>query len=336
MQVIDFFMKGSFFMKKKILSAVCALVLVFGSAAALPEGYFKTDKAITANAETEFKEYGDYTYSEIDENTVEITGYTGSDTKITIPSVIDGKKVTSIGESAFWYCTSLTSINIPNSVKSIGDWAFYSCDSLTSITIPNSVKSIGEGAFDSCDSIKTMTVTANSEDIAYNTFSNNGEPVISPENIIIEDGVESIDGYAFMNENLKSITIPKSVTSIGERAFGYHIEYDSSQYDYSYAYNYFYNEKFTVYGYRNTVAETYAELNGFNFVPLDEEQKKGDLNGNGKIDASDLLQVKSHIKKVKPLEGDDFTCADVDGNGVINAADLLKMKAHMKGVTLLW
>ena len=67
-----------------------------------------------------------------------------------------------------------------------------------------------------------------------------------------------------------------------------------------------------------------------------EELKKGDLNGNGKIDASDLLQVKSHIKKVKPLEGDDFTCADVDGNGAINAADLLKMKAHMKGVTPIW
>ena len=69
---------------------------------------------------------------------------------------------------------------------------------------------------------------------------------------------------------------------------------------------------------------------------ISKNRKKGDINNNGKIDASDLLQVKSHIKKVKPLEGDDFTCADVDGNGVINAADLLKMKAHMKGVTLLW
>ena len=342
-------------MKKKILSAVCALVLVFSSAAALPEGFAKTGSAITASAET----YGDYEYTVLDDGTVKIGAYIGSDEEVTIPSTIDGKKVTSIGEWAFSDCTSLASVTIPNSVTSIGarafsnctsltsvtipdsvtsieDYVFCDCTSLTSINIPNSVKSIGDWAFYGCDSIKTMTVTANSEDIAYNTFSNNGKPVISPENIIIEDGVESIDGYAFMNENLKSITIPKSVTSIGERAFGYHIEYDCSQYDYSYAYNYFYNEKFTVYGYRNTVAETYAELNGFNSVPLDEELKKGDLNGNGKIDASDLLQVKSHIKKVKPLEGDDFDCADVDGNGAINAADLLKMKAHMKGVTLLW
>lgn len=63
---------------------------------------------------------------------------------------------------------------------------------------------------------------------------------------------------------------------------------------------------------------------------------KGDINNNGKIDASDLLQVKSHIKRVKLLEGDDFTTADIDGNGSINAADLPRMKAHMKGVTLIW
>ncbi len=69
---------------------------------------------------------------------------------------------------------------------------------------------------------------------------------------------------------------------------------------------------------------------------LVDTRKKGDLNNNGKIDASDLLQVKSHIKKVKPLEGEDFKIADVDDNGAINAADLLKMKAHMKGVSYLW
>ncbi|MBR1423163.1 MAG: leucine-rich repeat protein [Ruminococcus sp.] len=67
-----------------------------------------------------------------------------------------------------------------------------------------------------------------------------------------------------------------------------------------------------------------------------DTRKKGDLNNNGKIDASDLLQVKSHIKKVKQLTGDDFTCADIDGNKVINATDLLKMKAHMKGVSRIW
>ena len=58
--------------------------------------------------------------------------------------------VTSIGSSAFWYCSGLTSVTIPNSVISIGDHAFMHCSGLTSITIPNSVTSIGEETFAYC------------------------------------------------------------------------------------------------------------------------------------------------------------------------------------------
>ena len=74
--------------------------------------------------------------------------YSGS---ITIPSSIKVNDVdyavTSIGDSTFWYCGSLTSVTIPNSVTSIGEWAFSYCSSLTSVTIPNSVTSIGYSAF---------------------------------------------------------------------------------------------------------------------------------------------------------------------------------------------
>ena len=70
--------------------------------------------------------------------------YSGS---ITIPSSINVNDVdyavTSIGESAFQYCSGLTSVTIPNSVTSIGDYAFLGCSGLTSVTIPNSVTSIG-------------------------------------------------------------------------------------------------------------------------------------------------------------------------------------------------
>ena len=58
--------------------------------------------------------------------------------------------VTSIGDWAFYQCSSLTSVTIPSSVKSIGDWAFRDCSSLTSVTIPNSVTSIGNYAFSGC------------------------------------------------------------------------------------------------------------------------------------------------------------------------------------------
>ena len=65
---------------------------------------------------------------------------------------------TSIGRSAFQFCTSLTSIILPNSITSIGDYAFWNCNSIISITIPNSVTSIGYSAFDGCSSITSITI----------------------------------------------------------------------------------------------------------------------------------------------------------------------------------
>ena len=74
---------------------------------------------------------------------------------ITIPN-----SVTSIGDYAFYECSSLSSVTIGNSVTSIGGWAFYYCSSLTSVTIPNSVTSIGDWAFDNCSSLDTIYVEA--------------------------------------------------------------------------------------------------------------------------------------------------------------------------------
>ena len=65
---------------------------------------------------------------------------------------------TSIACGAFNYCSSLTSITIPNSVTSIGDYAFWHCNSIISITIPNSVTSIGYSAFDCCFSLTSITI----------------------------------------------------------------------------------------------------------------------------------------------------------------------------------
>ena len=81
--------------------------------------------------------------------------YCSSLTSITIPY-----SVTSIGENAFVECNALTSITIPNSVTSIGNYAFSFCWSLTSITIPNSVTSIGNYAFAHCYSLKTVICEA--------------------------------------------------------------------------------------------------------------------------------------------------------------------------------
>ena len=93
-----------------------------------------------------------YTYSIIGD-TVTITDWDAAASgALVIPSTIEGKPVTSIGEYAFFGCSGLTSVTIGNSVTSIGELAFYDCTELTSVTIPDSGTSIGEGAFSDCSS----------------------------------------------------------------------------------------------------------------------------------------------------------------------------------------
>ena len=94
-----------------------------------------------------------------------------TDTDIVIPPISpDGDKVTSIGERAFFNCTSLTSIEIPVSVTSIGDSTFYECESLTSIEIPASVTSISDHAFYDCSSLTSIEIPASVTSIGDAAF----------------------------------------------------------------------------------------------------------------------------------------------------------------------
>ena len=157
----------------------------------------------------------------------------------------DGE-VTEIGEEAFSWCESLTSITIPDSVTEIGFLAFYDCESLESITIPDSVTWIGHGAFSLCSSLTSVTIPDSVTEIEDGTFSgcsslqefkgkfasNDGRYLIiygglnsfAPAGLTsytIPDSVTWIRSQAFSNcSSLTSITIPDSVTSsIGEYTF---------------------------------------------------------------------------------------------------------------------
>ena len=135
--------------------------------------------------------------------------------EVVIPDEIEGLPVTSLGDSAFIGCTSLTSIIIPESVTRIEDFAFSGCRSLTSATIPDKVTSIGNYAFTACSSLSSLIIPESVTSIGNNAFAGTGLTSIT-----IPDGVTSIGSVAFQYcSKLASITIPDSVTSIKGGAF---------------------------------------------------------------------------------------------------------------------
>ena len=78
--------------------------------------------------------------------------------EIEIGTGTQANPVTSIGNNAFYWCGSLTSVTIPTGVTSIGNYAFYNCSGLTSVTIPSSVTSIGASAFSGCSGLTSVTI----------------------------------------------------------------------------------------------------------------------------------------------------------------------------------
>ncbi len=126
---------------RKVLAVSLAAAMLTATGFSSVGSYIGTSVSVSAAT------YGDFNYSVDNDNTITITGYSGSGDQVTIPSTIDGKSVTTIGESAFKDCTSLTSVTIGNGVTTIKSKAFYNCNALTSVTIPASVTSIEPKAF---------------------------------------------------------------------------------------------------------------------------------------------------------------------------------------------
>ncbi len=181
------------------------------------------------------------------DNTASVAKYTGSEADAVIPSAVDGYPVTSIGDWAFFHCTSLASITLPDGVITIGSGAFSACTSLLSITLPDGVTEIGRQAFSSCIALKSITIPDSVTEIGWEMFSyctsltgitlSDSVTTIgsgafagctSLADIKLPDSVISIGGYAFRYcSSLTSIKLPDSVTSIGLDVFNYTAYYNN-------------------------------------------------------------------------------------------------------------
>ncbi|MBR1751502.1 MAG: leucine-rich repeat protein [Ruminococcus sp.] len=208
-------------MKKKIVSGVMALSLVFCSAAALPEGAV-TDllgSGITASADDELTS-GFWRFTKDKDNYAYVTGYTGFDSKITIPPTLEELPVVGIAGNAFENNQNLSEVVIPSNVTYIGYRAFAG-SSITKITVPATVKTIAMrwGDWGSCQTFKDCTklksVVFNAGDINEELFSG----CTALTTVKLGSSTKSISSSAFLNcSSLSSINL-NNVTSINSEAF---------------------------------------------------------------------------------------------------------------------
>lgn len=181
---------------KKWLVLICAVMMLsvtcIGVAAA--ESGYNPGEFVYEGSEGKATRCGDYRYVMLKDGTVEIVKYLGYTKMLEIPSKLDGKTVTSIGQEAFFGRTRLTEVVIPNTITYIADRAFEKCSELGYISIPGSVGSIGDFAFDGC------------EKAAF---------------LYIAPGVNSIGDYAFyFCRSMMVATLPNTISQLGEFAFG--------------------------------------------------------------------------------------------------------------------
>ena len=157
--------------------------------------------------------------------------YDRNGTGLTTVTFAEGSKLEAIGNEAFQSCSALSSITIPASVTSIGNSAFKSCYDnrnrigLTTVTFAegSQLKTIGESAFEACRVLSSITIPASVTEIGKNAFYNCYDGSTGLTEVTFAEGskLETIGESAFNGCGISSVTIPASVTEIGQKAFAY-------------------------------------------------------------------------------------------------------------------
>ena len=218
-------------MKKILAVAIVLVMLVAMVACEASKGDLTSINDYVAPNFTYTTDTGYFTFAEAGGNTAVITGYVGKaeahavvvPAEVTVASLDENvhnednvRKIVGIADNAFYYCTAMTSVTIPEGIETIGDWAFAGCISLTEIVLPDTVTEIGEGAFHGCTNVTSFTFSkklTKIDDFAFYGCTGLSE-IALPESLV------EIGSAAFFGcQGLTALTLPAATTIIGDLAF---------------------------------------------------------------------------------------------------------------------
>lgn len=228
-------MKGKLF--KRVAAMVLALAMV---GTAVPQGSGVTGLFASSDISVSAYEEGDFSYTQLLEDTCKITRYNGQSTNLEIPETLGGLTVTGIGDNAFSNNKNLEHIVLPETLVTIGSCAFANCYALEEIILPDSVSSIAYSAFDQCHGLKSIKIGKGLHFLPLSAFNNTGVINLTiPKNIqtigmgdrtvfancqnlktVLVEGTPDIGAEAFYYcQSLETVVLESGVSSIGECAF---------------------------------------------------------------------------------------------------------------------
>ncbi len=257
---------------------------------------------------------GDYAYEMLTDGNIVITGYSGYDSVLEIPAVLDGYAVEAIGDWAFVDCDFLVEVTIPEGVTELGYGSFWNCAMLEHVSVPETLSSLGEWSFNGCICLTDITLPASINEIGEGVFA--GCSALQME---IPDTVIAIGRRAFIDTPaMTSVTIGRTVTVIGEEAFGYLSDGKGAQK----------RTDFTIVGYRNTAAQRYAEENELPFSAIDN-YVIGDADRDGEVTIFDATRIQRYLAELVTQEDIDLDASDVDGDGEVTIFDTTRIQRYL-------
>lgn len=306
-------------------------------------------------------------YNMKDDTTADLWAYHSKDTIITIPTSIDGKKITSLGKTTlggFDYAPNMTKLIIPNTVIDIGP-SFQNCKKLNNVIISNSVANIDGYAFNNCKELKTITIPKSVKNIGEHAFGyiyNDNFKSVKIDNFkiycysntageqyakdngfayeLLDKPVVNGTGTVNIKNTTSSLKVKNPSVDIGKKGSG---KTDKTVKIAS-------DGKFTVEGladgnYEFTfkadkcVPRTYSVTVKNGSFKLDKVELHlcGDTNGDGKITTADIGRINADIHKTKAISDKyDFAVSDTNSDGKLTTADIGKINAHIRGTKNLW